>query len=224
MARLTKDRIIKQAMQVAHMNPPANFDFGRYDDIYELKKASMLKERPWPFTLKITRDLSSPGTPPDLGYPFVYELPADAIDVLALNPDQAVPSAPSLGSVRRALRRGYQIDKTADVDRNTLVRSYFYSNQLLHSDQVVTSVIYKSDVKEEDFSENFSLALIYTMAEFFAKSVQQRLQMAAVFAANAKRYHVKAAGERANSQETSWGTYVLNRWIDVFYGSIYERS
>ena len=89
----------------------------RYLPHYENKKLSFLHEKPWPFTLRRETKLIQATPPNDLGYKYVYHLPANTLKVLSVNPVQF--NFGSFLSTEQALPYGRVTDDFEFLPRST---------------------------------------------------------------------------------------------------------
>ena len=229
MTALNKEQILNLALKSAQTSPVASSRQGEFDDIYELKKAAMLKERHWPFTLRLTRNLTATKTGNDLNFTYRYQTPPGTIAVLdiAANDSQltGVTSLATLSSYA-ALQLGYapatpedRRDATSPV--GTQRKEFLFINGILHSQSEVGVAIIQIAAQESDFSEDFTMALVYNLAGHFARSVKGNPALAYDLERQSRMYHIRAL-RPIIKEDKDISDIVFRKWLATYYRERYR--
>ena len=188
--KLSKEALINQARHYASLAPLNSANMASAELQYDLIKASMLNERPWPFTVVISSDIHSTTQGEDLGYSKKYRLPADAVGVVALNP--RLRYTPNSNSNYDLIRIGLVPNDDQPVSNLSDGQDFFVKNGILHANVDVDEILYQRDPKEKDLTVDFTLALAWNMAKYFAITVSNDGSLAAYCANEAETHHAKA--------------------------------
>lgn len=219
MIKFSKERIINLARQHASLAALNSSTMSQAEDMFELLKNSMLEERPWPFGLALARELQQTDQGEDLNYQYKYRLPQDAVNVIALNPTTNY-SVPNSASNYDLIRIG--IAPTDDQPIGLLKQSsdFFVKAGILHTNCQVTDIMYVKQPAERDFSVDFTLALSWALAKYFAITVSNNGELAAYCEREMNRHHTRAL-RGLNKQFPSIEKKVLYSWLKQYYGSLY---
>ena len=224
MAALSKEQIINLALKSAQTTPLASSRQGEFDDVYELKKGAMLKERHWPFTLALTENLMSTQTGDDLNYSYKYQMPPGTIavmDIAQSRDDLVRPNRINTLSSYSQLQLGYSPSTPEDRTGISLqagadAKDFIFVKGILHTKTQATIAVIQKQVSESDFSEDFTLALTYNLAGHFARAVKGNPALAYDLERQARMYHMRAA--RPLIQEPRDVQDILfRRWLLTFY-------
>lgn len=227
MAALSKEQIINLALKSAQSTPLASSRQGEFDDIYELKKNSLLNERVWPFTLRLTTNITTESTANDLGYNYSYRLAPGVTNVMTVgaNREALVPDVrASIAALsdHTALQLGYApLDPEDRLTTATPQQDFLFTNGVLHSNSVVGAAIVQLQVAESDFTEDFTLALAYYLAAHFARSVKGNPALAYELERQAKMHQGRAIRPLIH-QTKDLDTQIFNKWLLTFYRERYR--
>ena len=217
--KLSKEKVINLAR--AHITlPPLNAGAQRStEEMYELLKTSMLEERPWPFCLALTTDIQSTDGGENLNYSFKYRLPADALGVVALNPNERYTLA-AAASNYDLLRVGLSPGDDQPLSALTSRQDFYFKAGILYSNVAVNEILYKRDPDEREFSTDFMLSLSWQLAKYLATSAKGRADLAAHCEREASMYHARAY-RHLTQQFPGIDEKMLRNWIKQFYGRLY---
>lgn len=229
MAALSKEQIINLALKSAQTTPLASSRQGEYDDIYELKKNSLLNERIWPFTLRLlnTSQITQTTAGADINFDYKYQLPPGVTNVvhIAASADQLAPQRGGVSTLtnRQALRNGYA--PLTPEDRIDIIANqgndFMFTNGLLYSTNPVGAAIVQMESAESDFPEDFTLTLAYQLAAHFARSVKGNPALGYELERQAKQHQgraVRPITQRAKRIDD----IIFNRWLEMFYTERYR--
>ena len=220
MKKLTKNDIISLALESAAQIRVPPDQLTHFDTMYELIKNSTLKERPWLFTLTVTKDLRATEDGGNRGFKNKYRLPKDALSVLQLNPGQLIPFTVSPDI---ALTVGYNIDRHDRLSQLTRPR-FIYVDGVLHTDIEVNEVIYKNDPPESQWSEDFALVVMWKLAEYIATTRSQKRELVAKARQQAREYTLKAIRPILEIGPSPVSEKSLQHWLDVYYRALYQQG
>ena len=215
---LSKEKVINQARHYVSLAPLNSHTMESAEIQYDLIKASMLQERPWPFTIALSRDIQATTQGEDLGYSYKYRLPVDALGVITINPNQRY--LVSAGSNHDRIRIGLAPVDDQPISNLVQEHNYFVKEGILHSNIEVDEILYQKEPKEKDFTVDFMLALSWNLAKFFAISVSNDGQLAAYCANEAETYHAKAM-KGLTRMYPSIPARAFTNWVRLYYGSMY---
>ena len=216
--KLSKEALINQARSYASLAPLNSATMSTAELQYDLLKASMLRERPWPFTVALSKDIQSTTQGEDLGYSLKYRLPTDAIGVIALNPQNRY--LPTSASNHDLLRIGLSPGDDQPIANIQQTGEFFVKDGILHTNVNVTEILYQRDPREKEYTVDFQLSLAWALAKHFAITVSNDGQLAAFCANEAETYHTKAMRGLTRLFPTI-PNRILTNWIRVYYGSLY---
>ena len=193
----------------------------RYLPHYENKKLSFLHEKPWPFTLRRETQLTKATPPNDLGYNFVYHLPANTLKVLSVNPVQF--NFGSFLSTEQALPYGRVTDDFEFLPRSTPREiDHIVQGRYLHAAEEVEDIIYQVEATEDMFPPDFAMMLVYTMAEYFAVSLAKDQMLAREMSRQYRKHHGRVVYTKPRF-ETDFSDRVVFNWYLLYYSNLYGR-
>ena len=217
--RMSKEKLINQARTYASLAPLNSSTMESAELQYDLLKSSMLTERPWPFTVALSKEVQVTTKGEDLGYDRKYRIPVDAIGVIAINPNQRYLTN-TVSSNYDLVRTGLSPGDDAPISRTTPHGDFFVKSGILHTNVEVSEILYQRDPREKEYSTDFQLSLAWALAKHFAITVSNDGQLAAFCANEAETYHTKAMRGLTRLFPTI-PARMLNIWIRVYYGSLY---
>ena len=220
MKKLTKNDIISLSLESAAQIRVPPDQLTHFDTMYELMKESMLKERPWLFTLAVTTDLQPTEEGGERGFRYKYLVPKDCVDVLMLNPDSAFPPTLSPDIARTV---GISIDPESYPYGN-LRPKYVFVDGVLHTDTTVTKLLYKKDAPEAEWPGDFSLALMWSLAEFIATTRSQKREIVAKARQMKREYTLKAIRPILDVGPDPVTELALNHWLHAYYSALYQQG
>ena len=229
MAALSKEQIINLALKSAQASPVASSRQGDFDEIYELKKGAMLKERHWPFTLLLVENFTRTETGDDLNYPYRYQMPPGTIAVLDIaqtRDDLVRPNRINTLSAYSQLQLGYAPATPEDrtgirVQAGIDAKEFLFVKGVLHTRSEARVAIIQRQASESDFSEDFTLALAYNLAGYFARAVKGNPALAYDLERQARMYHLRAA-RPIIKEPKDIQDIVFRRWLFTFYRERYR--
>ena len=217
--RLSKEKVINLARQHASLAALNSSTMQQAEEMYELLKDSMLEERPWPFALGLARGLQATDQGEDLNYRFKYRLPSDAVNVIAINSTKPY-GIPSAASNYDLIRIGIAPIDDQPVGTLGSATDFFVKAGLLHTNTEVSDILYVKTPAEKDFSTDFTLALSWALAKYFAITVSNNGELAAYCEREMGRHHTRAL-RGLNKQFPSIEKKVLYSWLKQYYGALY---
>ena len=219
MVKLTKNDIISLALEsAAQLRLPPD-QLQAFDNMYELMKESLLKERPWLFTLTLSKDLTETTEGGNRGFRYKYTLPKDCVQILTLNPSQSYITL----SPEQARGIGISIDPYA-VRNAAIAPKYIFVNNVLHTDVRVTEVLYKKDAPEAEWPGDFSLALMWKLASYIASTRSQDPAVVNRCNKQSREYHLKALRPIQEVGPVPVTEKALQHWLLLYYNGLYQQG
>ena len=218
--RLSKERVLNLARAHINLPPLATSDQQQVETMYELLKTSLLEERPWPFALAITDKLQTTKEGDNLNYQYRYKLPADALDVISLNPNQTGRSVGVLSnydSIRIGIAPN---DEDVRTRLSSASQKFYFKNGILYTNVKTDEVLYKRDPEEKEFSTDFMLALSWYLAKYLAISIAGTPELAGYCAREGDAHHARAY-RTLNRLLPGIDQSVIDSWIRQYFGRIY---
>ena len=220
MTKLSKEKIVNLARSHINLPPLATGEQMQVDEMYELLKTSMLEERPWPFTLSITSDIQETKNGENLNYFYRYRTPANALGVVAINPNAQGNSNRVLSnydSIRIGIAPN---DENAYTRLSSTEPQFYFKGGILYSNCPVTEILYKKDPDEKEFTTDFMLALSWYLAKYLAVSISGQPELAAYCAREGDNHHARAYRSLARLLP-GIDKAVLDSWIRQYWGRLY---
>ena len=217
--KLSKEAVINLARSHITLPPLSSSAQKTTEDMYELLKSSAINERPWPFCLAISQDVQATDGGENLNYSFKYRIPADAVGVVAINPNQRYltsATASRTDLIRIGLSPGDDLPLAALPSHS----DFYFKAGILYSNVQVTEILYKRDPDEREFSTDFMLSLSWQLARYLSVSVKGRADLAAFCEQEASRYHTRAY-RGLTQQFPGIDAKMLNNWVKQYYGRLY---
>ena len=218
--KLSKERVINLARNHVNLPPLASSSQVQAEEMYELIKASMLEERPWPFCLEITSDLRPTESGQKLNYSYKYKLPTDAVGVVALSPNANYTVGDTL-SRYDLIRIGIapNDDQPPAASTNNL-DGFHFKDGILHTNTKVDEVLYKREPAEKEFTTDFMLSLSWSLARYLAITVLGKSDIAAYCKQEADQYHSRAY-KGLTRQFPNIDRKMLDSWVRQYYGRLW---
>ena len=219
----TREGILNQALALALGDSAGATTerLQRYLPHYENKKLSFLHEKAWPFTLRREEKLTEATPPNDLGYKYVYHLPPNTLRVLAVNPAQFTFA--NFISTEQALPYGRVTDdfefSTGSAPREI---DHIVQGRYLHAAEEIEDVIYQVEATEDMFPPDFSMMLVYTMAEYFAISLAKDQMLAREMNRQYRKHHARTVYNKPRF-ENDFSDRVVFNWYLLYYSNLYGR-
>ena len=220
MKKLTKNDIITLALESAAQTRLPPDQLTHFETIYELLKTSTLAERPWLFTLAVSRDLPTTDKGGNRGFTYRYTAPKDAVAVLNINPSSTIPYSISPA---QGLSVGYAIDPYDRLSQ-TQQPKFVFIDGVLHSDTEVNEIIYKKDAPESEWTGDFALVLMWKVAEYVATSRSQKPELIARCAKNVRDYTIRALRPLLEIGPTPVSEKALQHWLRAWYKALYQQG
>ena len=217
--KLSKEKVVNLARAHISLPPLSSSALRQTEEMYELLKSSMLDERPWPFCIALTSDVQSTTGGENLNFSYKYRIPADAVGVVALNPNQRYRESTRTSNYD-LIRTGLTPDDDQPLASLTNSQDFYFKAGILYSNIAVTEILYKRDPDEKEFSTDFMLSLSWQLAKYLSVSSKGRADLAAHCEREAGMYHARAL-RGLTQQFPSIDQKMLQNWIRQFYGRLY---
>ena len=207
---MKKSELINLALLTAGGAPVSASTQSEFESIYDMILDDLLEERPWLFTLTLTRDLTPTTGGTNLRYKYKYILPSNAVDILQTQ---------DINTYNLSVQEGVRIGLSVPIaqDRVTTAQSkYIFINGILHSDKPLTEIIYRRKVSPEVMTASFRKLLVYKLAEWFARHRDKNETAANEIERQSNRLHKRALRDEINRPSNPYLASIYD-WLRAYY-------